>query len=335
MDLTKLLNPAVIRVANTYTTPGNRGTIELKDDDGKIITPTQAGIFLYQDNTVIHFTNNNRESRKTYYFSIDKAIKSVKAIMVSPGKETILKDNQKKYEQGVVLLVSLYENPNFGYAGKVSQIVVDPSGGDVSIIRDIDEENKLIRANVSNIKNDFYSSQGTNNFAGKYKTGIAQRKDTSQVSVVQQDITKPFFVNGVQYKFGDKGGPGSAGGPGLVILLLEHDGAILRSGASSCSTNISLGSIGDWCVANSDSTSPYLGPSNMFKTNACLNAYISKQQDVILGKELLPDNQRPYIASENFLTQYNEQLSKNIVLFCGIVVVGSVLAKMMFFPIKM
>ena len=328
MNLTDLLNPATITVGDNYTR-GDRGSVKFNT------TEAEAGIFLYQDNKEIHFTNNNRESTKTYYFKIDKTIKSVKAIMVSPGK---------KEEQGIVLLVSLYENPDFKYAGKVSEIIVDPSGGVVSMTRDTDTERMIIRANVSNtndgIRNDFYAKKGSNKLPGKYKRGIEQKSNTSQVSVVQQDITKTFFVNGVQYKFGDMGGPGSAGGPGLVILLLEHDGAILRSDASSCGTNISLGSIGDWCVANdviydSSRSSKYSGPSNMFQTNACLNAYISKNQDAILGKGLLPDNQRPYIASDNFLSLYNEQLSKNIVLFCGIVVVGSVLAKMMFFPIKM
>jgi hypothetical protein len=289
-NLIDLSNAATIKV-------GKR--ISHSDTDGT------TDISLNQTNTVIFFNNAGNTSVIDFYFSIDKKIKSIKAIIVSPGTDYA---NLNDGKQGQVITVSL--NNNYTVNTKL-RFSIESHGTNSTVVNN--DNSSIIQVSHTQINN-----------------------APTKIPYETKDITEPVLMGSVKYQFGGfgNGNPGSGGnvdhpngGPGLVILILEHNGAILQN-VASCATSMNLGTIGRWCSENGKTNG-----GNMFQTNDCLNSYIDSYQTKLLSDQ--PVDPQPYLVSENFLALYNEQYVNNVVLFCGIVVVGSVLMKMMFYPIKM
>jgi hypothetical protein len=267
--------------------------------------PGNTDISLNQTNTVLFFNNMENTSNVDFYFSINTKIRSMNAIIVSPGTDYVNPNNGK---QGQVITVSLN---NYYTVNTNLRFTVESHGNNYTVVKK--DTSPIIQVSPTQINN-----------------------APTKIPYETKDITEPVLMGSVKYQFGGfgNGNPGSGGtsdrqhgGPGLVILILEHNGAILQNDAS-CATSMNLGTIGRWCSDNGK-----INGGNMFQTNDCLNSYIDSYKNKLLSDQ--PVDPQPYLVSDNFLALYNEQYVNNVVLFCGIVVVASVLMKMMFYPIKM
>lgn len=124
------------------------------------------------------------------------------------------------------------------------------------------------------------------------------------------------------------GQPAGDGGPGIVIIILEYAGQIVKSPTTViCSSAVNLYPFK--CLSGSNS-------NNLYNTNVCLNNLINNSENKLIdpSHDTHIGNMTAHIKNQNFLSLYNNQYNSNVELFLGIVVVSAVLAKMMFYPMN-
>ena len=99
-------------------------------------------------------------------------------------------------------------------------------------------------------------------------------------------------------------------------------------------TELSLGDIKNYLNTKPSTTASALP---LCKDNIIKSSYTIKDADTFLLTQINTYN--TYNTSsetkDNFLELYNEQYSRNMETFVGILIVGAILAKMMFYPTKL